>query len=170
LGLGRLSSVVCRYRFDGPFSESVLEGDLMAAVIGSIKEDLGVMGSRCEWPGEEREELVGDSTRFEGCEASLAASLARLGEKNGERESERVPKQRMTMKLLGVWDAGKGGGKKTQRSSASEQPARANGGAAGQGDWQVAGRSPMEKILHQSLVWRPSVGCRDRLSRAQRVM
>lgn len=33
------SSVVCRYRFDGPFSESVLEGDLMAAVIGSIKED-----------------------------------------------------------------------------------------------------------------------------------
>jgi hypothetical protein len=37
LGLDWLSG---RYRFDGPFfSESVLEGDLMVAVIGSIKED-----------------------------------------------------------------------------------------------------------------------------------
>jgi hypothetical protein len=58
----------------GLFSESVLEGDLMAAVIGSIKED-GSDGGGADVSGreEEREELVGDSTRFActGSEASL---------------------------------------------------------------------------------------------------
>jgi hypothetical protein len=116
----------------------------MAAVIGSIKED----GS--DWGGadvsgreEEREELVGDSTRLHGCprlQASLAASVARPGEK---MESERVPKQRMTMKPLGrEWRRGRAG--------------------------RLAGRWPIpnEKILHQKPCpdsrggrWAVVIGC-----------
>jgi hypothetical protein len=135
----------------------------MAAVIGSIKEDLGVMGSRCEWPGEEREELVGDSTRFEGCEASLAASLARLGEKNGERESERVPKQRMTMKLLGVWDAGKGGARKlSEAARQSSQPVRMEarqGRAIGRSLADPQWKRFCTKALSGDRRWAVVIGC-----------
>jgi len=111
----------------------------MAAVIGSIKEDWGVMGrmrSRCEWPGEERDELVGDSTRFDGCEDKLSSELSKARREEWRaRERAGLDAANDAMKLLGRWK----GGRKTQRSSASEQPARANGGAAGQG--RAIGRS-----------------------------
>lgn len=62
-----------------------------------------------------------------------------------------------------------------QRVRAASQPVRmeARQGRAGQGDWQVAGRSPMERLERfcaKALSGDPSVGCRDRLSRAQRLM
>ena len=84
-----------------------------------------------------------------GCEDKLSSELtvARLGEKNGERESERVLTQRMTMKLLGRWE----GGGRGQENSAKQRvraasPCEWGRGRAGQGDWQVAGRSPMERL------------------------
>jgi hypothetical protein len=100
-----------------------------------------------------------------GAKTSLAArselTVARLGEKNGERESERVPTQRMTMKLLGVWDAGRGAGKLSEAARQSSQPVRMEAGQGRAG--RLAGRWPIPngkvgKILGQSLVWRPVGG------------
>lgn len=96
----------------------------MAAVIGSIKED-GSDGGGADVSGreEEREELVGDSTRLHGCRSKR--SKARR--EDGERAGPEAANDDETAGTLG-----KGGGpRKTQRSSASEEPARANGGAAG---------------------------------------
>jgi hypothetical protein len=100
------------------------------------------MRSRCEWPGEERDELVGDSTRFDGCEDKLSSekraysSKARREEwRARERAGPDAANDDETAGSLGRWK----GGRKTQRSSASEQPARANGGGAGQG--RAIGRS-----------------------------
>ena len=36
---------------------------------------MGRMRSRCEWPGEERDELVDDSTRFDGVRSKLSSEL-----------------------------------------------------------------------------------------------
>lgn len=120
--------------------------------------------------GKKSEKLVGDSTRLHGSEASLAASLARPGEKRGERESERVPKQRMTMKPLGGWEGGRENSAKQRVRRVSPCKWRRGRVSRLAGRWPI----PNEKVLRQSLVRRQVGGqvviSRDRLSRAQRVM
>jgi len=137
---------------------------------------MGRMRSRCEWPGEERDELVGDSTRFDGCEDKLSSELSKARREEWrarERAGPDAANDDETAGSLGRWKGW--AGKLSEAARQSSQPVRmeARQGRAGQGDWQVAGRSPMERLERfwaKALSGDPSVGCRDRLSRAQRLM
>ena len=135
---------------------------------------MGRMRSRCEWPGEERDELIDDSTRFDGCEDELSSELSKARREEWrarERAGPDAANDDETAGSLGRWKGW--AGKLSEAARQSSQPVRmeARQGRAG----RLAGRWPIPngkagKILGQSLVWRPSVGCRDRLSRAQRLM
>ena len=103
---------------------------------------MGRMRSRCEWPGEERDELIDDSTRFDGCEDELSSELSKARREEWrarERAGPDAANDDETAGSLGRWKGW--AGKLSEAARQSSQPVRmeARQGRAGQG--RAIGRS-----------------------------